>query len=83
MPTEYKGKKAEKKQRRPKRTTLDRLKASQEVAERKRGRATRKLIELKAKVVEAEREVDNAANEVIAFDSAIERLQENDAPVVE
>ena len=81
-PPNVRGNNKQDKVRKPKRSTLDRLQDSCKVASRKQARANKKLMDLRLRVAQAENEVRAAEQEVFAYESAIERLKDNDTPVV-
>ena len=81
-PPNVRGNNKQDKPRKPKRSTLDRLQDSRKVALRKKARADKKLMDLRLRVSQAENEVSAAAQEVFAYESAIERLKDNGTPVV-
>ena len=81
-PPNVRGNNKQDKVRKPKRTTQQRLEASLDVAKRKYDRAVAKVHDLEAKTKDANEAAREALRDVQAYQEAISRLQDNDAPVV-
>ena len=81
-PPNVRGNNKQDKVRKPKRTTQQRLEASLDVAMRKYKRTIDKVRDLEAKTEEAQAAKVEAFRDVQAYQDAIERLKDNDTPVV-